>query len=100
MANDNQVQTVTITASLGNAILSHLKTGGTRLEADMLAEHLVNQSNAPAAEAARQKELMDAVAASRIDTALKAGKVPVADPIVEAVIPEPARASVPRRGKK
>lgn len=68
---DNQ-PTVTITMSLANAILTHLKNGGNRLEADMLAEHLVNQSNAPAVEAARQKEIRDAVAQSKMEAEAKA----------------------------
>lgn len=68
MTND---ATVTITLTLGNAILTHLKNGGNRLEADMLAEHLINQCNAPAIEAARQKEIQDAVAQAN-NAALKA----------------------------
>lgn len=96
---DNQ-PTVMITMSLANAILTHLKNGGNRLEADMLGEHLFNQCSAPAVEAARQKEIRDAVAQSKIDAALKMlGKVPAAE-----VVPEPELAPVlpraPRKGRR
>lgn len=49
--------TVLITAGLATALYSHLKNGGTRIEADMLAEHIVTQSQAQQAQAQRAAEM-------------------------------------------
>lgn len=57
--------TVLITAGLATALYSHLKNGGTRIEADMLAEHLATQSQARQAEARAQAE-MESVKAQAI----------------------------------
>jgi hypothetical protein len=51
-----------ITDELANMILVHLKTGGTRLEADCLANRLLLEANEPQREAAIQERISQAVA--------------------------------------
>lgn len=68
---------VSITLGLANALVAHLRSGGTRLEADMLAERLIEQANAPATEAQRMAEIEAAVAAR---VAVGASQTPPADP--------------------
>lgn len=61
--------TLVITAALATAVLTFLRNGGTHLEANLLADALVEQANAPQREAARKAELEAAIA-----EALKAEK--------------------------
>jgi hypothetical protein len=106
----NMVEMVSMTAETANAVVQHMTGGGTHMQGQLLAERMRNECNAPMIEAARQKEIRDAVAASKINDALKPAGVPAAevalDPAVaaEALIAEakaaPLRAAVPRRGKK
>jgi|ERR1039458_4976111 hypothetical protein len=65
-AQTQRSDTISITNGLATALYSHLKNGGTRIEADMLAEHIVTQSQAQQAEAQRSAEL-EAVKAQAIE---------------------------------
>lgn len=86
--------------AIANAIDEHLTKGGTHVAGQLLAMEFRNQCNAQAIAQAREKEIRDAVARSRVDDAL--GKKD-ADPILAAVPandPAPVKAQrAARRGK-
>jgi hypothetical protein len=55
---------ITLAAALVNAVIQHLRSGGSHLEAFLLADAIAEQANAPAREAAKQEEIAAAVNAA------------------------------------
>lgn len=64
---------VTLSDETVNSLVIHLRTGGTRLEADLLAMRLIEEAQAPQREADVQKRIADAA-----DAAVNAATKPTA----------------------
>lgn len=71
---------ITLTDDTAQAILMHLKTGGTRLEADLLAARVIHEAQEPKREADTQRRIDEAVEAAT--TPAESDAAEVESPIV------------------